>query len=873
MALGAIRAGLRPHGIAIDAVRNFLYVGNHEGGNVSVIDGFTSILMQTLPGGGALGANGVVYDPWRDRILVANKFTDDLIALSPIAPGLIADVPVGSQPNGIALDAGRHRLFVANFSDGTLSLIDTETLTELRRTPLGSTPSHVVFDPISGHAFVTLHIAHSLAEVDGEGRLVKVWPLPGLGPYGVTIDVAGRRVFVANRLNHSISRLHLDTGASVRLPMPCSTRLVAYNSNTARLWAVCDATRTLYLLDPNSGQTLLTFPLGNDPGEGIAINLATNRVYVSNAGDDTISMFQEAGPVSTPTPAPTRTPTPSPSITPTATASPTRTPTATATPTVTATPSPTPSPTSTATTTPSPTPSPTPTATATCAPFPDRYEPDDSPASASDIISGGDLQKRNFHTPTDQDWLRLQAAQGRYYHAFTDLIGSEDVDTLLELYAGDGVTLLAANDDIGPDNRGSAILFQAAQSGDHYLRVLNTRGIGSCFTFYSIRVAETTPTPTPTVTPTFTPTPSTTPTATVTPTPTPKPTLTPTPTTTATPSPTPTATPWPYDLYLPLYLHGNKPRVYSLLPLAPAVKLGRQQQPEPAPAALAIDPISGQIALAQPYRLTLLGADGVTQRRVAIGPRPTALVYAGGDLYLSDAGLGQVWRIDPVQGQIRGRSAAFGALGGLIPLEDGVIVAATAGDELLRLDAALTLRSRHPTGPAPYALARQGQVVAVAHAGSDTISLHQAQALDQARQVILGGLGHPQALAFNAAGDRLYVLFLYTPKFHRVAEIDVASGAVLGLLGGDYQRPLHGAYSLIVAGNLLLLPEQGQVQRYDLTTRRWLAPAPQAAATTPFGLALDGAGRLWLAPLQPGESAIEVLTPEHLFDTHAPPSL
>ena len=196
-----------PHGIAVDQVNDIIYVGNHEGGTVSVLDGATGSLLQTFAEGGALGANGVVYDPIQKRLLVANKFTDDVVAFGLPGGGMLDRIEVGSQPDGLALDAIHHLLFVPNFSDGTFSVVDTEALVELVRAPIGLTPSHVVFDPISGHAFITQHIANSVAEVDGAGTLVRTWPTTGAGPYGIAIDVAGRRLFTANRIEDSITVL------------------------------------------------------------------------------------------------------------------------------------------------------------------------------------------------------------------------------------------------------------------------------------------------------------------------------------------------------------------------------------------------------------------------------------------------------------------------------------------------------------------------------------------------------------------------------------------------------------------------------------------------------------------------------------------
>ena len=461
---------------------------------------------------------------------------------------------------------------------------------------------------------------------------------------------------------------------------------------------------------------------------------------------------------------------------------------------------------------------------------PDQYEPDDWFGDASSI-SVTSPQKHNFHRSGDEDWIGFDAAAGEFLSARTDSGGFTNVDTLLALFDHNGGTLLAANDDAVPGQRDSFLAFQAPESGHYYLRVSNQTGIGSCFTYYSVWLNMVTPTPTPTVTPTA------------------------------------------HRLYLPLYWIGwwvgASHQVY--LPFANTGGLNLSRSREPALAALAVHPRTGAIALAKPYQLTLLDAQGASLHQITIGPRPVALTFGeGDDLFVSDAGLGQVWRIDTAAGRVQARSLALGRPGGLVQTSQGLLVADTAGDRLILLDRNLRQQAQFPTGPAPYALAMRGDHVAVAQAGGDSVGLFSTADLNERRDVELGGLGYPQGLVFDASGSRLYVLFVYTPRFHRIAEIDVATGRVIRLLGGDEERPLTDAYGLVLAGDLLLAPEQGLMHRYDVRTGQWLAPLPEGMITTPFGLALAPDRRLLLAPLLPQEGAIEVLPPEHLFDIGSP---
>jgi hypothetical protein len=184
-----------------------------------------------------------------------------------------------------------------------------------------------------------------------------------------------------------------------------------------------------------------------------------------------------------------------------------------------------------------PTPTITPTQNPLCAPYVDNYEIDDTYTQAQIIPSNGATQDHLNTPPADEDWVQFYATAGHQYEIRTMLLNDIDSgdlaanDTLLYLYAPDGVTQLAFNDDVGNANwymgnyyyRESIITWTAPAAGWYYARELQwgpTAGyiIRDCHA-YRIWVQDLTappPTYTPTSTPTLTPTstPTNTPTST-----------------------------------------------------------------------------------------------------------------------------------------------------------------------------------------------------------------------------------------------------------------------------------------------------------------------------------------------------------------------
>jgi LPXTG-site transpeptidase (sortase) family protein len=116
----------------------------------------------------------------------------------------------------------------------------------------------------------------------------------------------------------------------------------------------------------------------------------------------------------------------------------------------------------------------------------DIYEPDNNYTQAKTISTDGIPQSHNNHPSTDEDWVTFHAIGGDQYEIGTLLtndINQGDTaanDTLLYLYAPDGVTQLAFNDDVGDFtwNKGyyhyreSLITWIAPSTGDYYVREL-----------------------------------------------------------------------------------------------------------------------------------------------------------------------------------------------------------------------------------------------------------------------------------------------------------------------------------------------------------------------------------------------------------------
>ena len=102
----------------------------------------------------------------------------------------------------------------------------------------------------------------------------------------------------------------------------------------------------------------------------------------------------------------------------------------------------------------------------------DRYEPDNTPATASSITTDGRKQTHSFHRTKDMDYIFFQLTARSNLTVTTD--GDAGGDTVLLLFDGEtGNTLLASDQDSGPGRYAKLVLTgsKALPAGDYLIRV------------------------------------------------------------------------------------------------------------------------------------------------------------------------------------------------------------------------------------------------------------------------------------------------------------------------------------------------------------------------------------------------------------------
>ncbi|MFC9294925.1 YncE family protein [Streptomyces sp. NPDC057011] len=292
-----IPVGWKPVGVAVD-VHDHVFVTNSGVSTVSVINSVTNAVSATLNVG--LGPESVATDP-QFGVYVANGGNFTVSALDRFH-ALAATINVGGTPVvpppdrlRVAVDHLRGLAYVANRGLDRVSIIrissDPPFSFEFIEVdgPLG-----VAVDPVSHRVFVTRpdHNKVSVIDTTTTTHGDVIWNIPvGHHPTGIAIDSQKRRAYVANSGSNTVSVIDMTTGGVAGIDVGASPTGVAVDSHGGVYATHPDG--LVRVIDPGSASVIARIPVGSQP-QGLVFEPHSNRIYVANCGDGTVSAIDLA---------------------------------------------------------------------------------------------------------------------------------------------------------------------------------------------------------------------------------------------------------------------------------------------------------------------------------------------------------------------------------------------------------------------------------------------------------------------------------------------------------------------------------------------------------------------------------------------------
>jgi DNA-binding beta-propeller fold protein YncE len=331
-----------PTGIALDPSTHTLYVGNGTTASVSVVDS-RSCNARVARGckrhasavTGGIDPVGIALDRSNDTVYVVNAFgTLAVIDGRRCRAGNTSGcrrkpvtVRLGIRPQFLAVDSRTHTIYVANVGSNTVSVVDgrrcnAHTTAGCRGSaldiPLGPEPFTLALNEATNSLYVTMLGAPTVAILDlrdckaAELRGCLRPPVEldvGEAPGGIAINRRTNTIYVTGQVSSDVSVID-GARCNARVTRGCHAKPVRVHAGLgARGIAVNEATDTVYVANPGAntvsvidgakcngrehrgcGRRAGVAAVGVSPRR-VAVDEVTNTVFVTNAASNTVTVL------------------------------------------------------------------------------------------------------------------------------------------------------------------------------------------------------------------------------------------------------------------------------------------------------------------------------------------------------------------------------------------------------------------------------------------------------------------------------------------------------------------------------------------------------------------------------------------------------
>jgi YVTN family beta-propeller protein len=288
--------------------KEYLYVGNTLGGDVSVIEIPAHRVVGTIPATVVGNSPDDVISSRDGKTLYISRLdTKDVIALSTSTEKLLWRVDVGGTPNHLALSRNEKFLYVPIYDKGELAVVDTKTHAVVKRLNVGAGAHGTMLGPSGKYVYVGMMEGNQIAVIDvATNSVKKIIHMPeGVRPFQISADE--RWLYAQLSKLHGFAVVDLKRDSVVRtVALPTLGKQVPEATLAKSHWVVnhgIGITPNGKYLVANaslSGFTAIyslpklelvgTVPVGAEPN-WVVFSRDGKYAYVSNRRDNTISVI------------------------------------------------------------------------------------------------------------------------------------------------------------------------------------------------------------------------------------------------------------------------------------------------------------------------------------------------------------------------------------------------------------------------------------------------------------------------------------------------------------------------------------------------------------------------------------------------------
>ena len=277
------------HGIAINPVTNKIYIADLSG-TLTVVDGLTNA--STTATGTGVEYWQVAVNPVTNLVYVADRGANNIDvfagATATNTAQRVASIPTGLSGNLFAIAVNPVTNLIYACDDGTANVlvIDGTSNHIVATIPTGFPTTAVAVNPATGIAYALSNIGTgnpgTVYVINGTSLVTSI--TVGNNPAALAINTALNRVYVANTDAHNVSVI--DSTNAVVLTMSdnaaSSPSGIAVNSITNQVYVANSGSSDTSVFTDDGVHPYTVQQVNTDPGTSVAVDTSTNIAWVAS---------------------------------------------------------------------------------------------------------------------------------------------------------------------------------------------------------------------------------------------------------------------------------------------------------------------------------------------------------------------------------------------------------------------------------------------------------------------------------------------------------------------------------------------------------------------------------------------------------------
>lgn len=283
-----------------------VYVSNEYGANVTVIDGKTAEVIDTIsisgrpgevrPRGMAVSPDGkIIYVSISDFQPERETPEDEISAIDVATDTVTRTFRAGGNPERLAINPDGTRLWASLEAIAQGAVFDTASGERLAVFTVGIEPEGVAVSPDGKWAYITAESTHTVAIIDTQALKVAKFVLVGNRPRFAIFSRDGSKAYVSAEIGGTISVIDTASQAvtsTISLGLDSRPVGMDLSPDGSRLYVAGGGTNAVYVIDTASQEVekVITEKMGRRPW-GIAVSPDGSTIYTANGLSDSVSIL------------------------------------------------------------------------------------------------------------------------------------------------------------------------------------------------------------------------------------------------------------------------------------------------------------------------------------------------------------------------------------------------------------------------------------------------------------------------------------------------------------------------------------------------------------------------------------------------------